>query len=71
MFWLQMNTDHCETCQHEARLSIDNIIIIFIFLVVATQRVLGTVTVSPLAGRFSCRGGSLHSGLLSAAGLQA
>ena len=34
MFWLQMNTDHCETCQHEARLSIDNIIIISIFLVV-------------------------------------
>ena len=32
MFWLQMNTVHCETCQYEARLSIDNIIIISIFL---------------------------------------
>ena len=32
MFWLQMNTVHCETCQYETRLSIDNIIIISIFL---------------------------------------
>ena len=63
MFWLQMNTVHCETCQYEARLSIDNIIIISIFL--------GDCHRVSIGWQIQLQEGKFAQRLLSAAVLQA